>query len=393
MGRHSLPEDPSEGSSESTLAGVHTFLPDASDRKHRPGVRRIVRGAVFTVITGALVAGSLAFTTLDKTVELVVDGKKTAVSTYAVTVKEIADEAGVKLAQRDSVTPGPSAVARDGATVTVVHARPLTVTVDGTSRTVWVAALTVDEAMDQLGLTNAWTTASRSSRITKGQQLVVSLPKTFTVTADGQTQQVTSAAPTVGLALQKSTVGLGALDRTSLARDTPVTPGIAVTIKRVTTTSTPETRAVPFATSDVPDAETYIGINAPATTGSDGQAVVIVEQTWVDGTMESTKDVSSTVTVAPVDAVQKVGAKPFPADVDALNWPALGKCESTNNPLSVNPTGTYTGEYQFSDATWSSVGGSGRANSASAAEQLARAKMLYIRSGAGQWECGSHLFD
>ena len=39
------------------------------------------------------------------------------------------------------------------------------------------------------------------------------------------------------------------------------------------------------------------------------------------------------------------------------------------------------------------MGGSGNPIDASAAEQTSRAEMLYNKAGAGQWTCGSHLFD
>jgi peptidoglycan hydrolase-like protein with peptidoglycan-binding domain len=81
-----------------------------------------------------------------------------------------------------------------------------------------------------------------------------------------------------------------------------------------------------------------------------------------------------------------------PTNVQSLNWRALARCESSNNPRAVNPAGYY-GLYQFSLSTWRSVGGSGNPIDASPAEQLYRAKVLYKKAGAGQWGCGRHLFD
>ena len=324
---------------------------------------------------------------------LVVDGHRRAVSTYAATVADVTREAGVTVGSRDSVVPSLSAAVRTGGTVTVTHARPLTLEVDGAPKQVWVAALTVDEAMDQLGYgaDGAWVAASRGSRLRPGQTLRVSLPKRFTVTVDGTTKTVRSARPTVGDA-RVSTVQLGPLDRVSVARSTPLTPGLAVTVNRVVDRNVTEQRSLPFSTTDQPDPDTYVGIDTPVSGGTDGVAAVTVEQVWVDGAQESATDVASSVAVAPVDAVVKVGAKAFPADVDALNWDALAQFESTGNPKAVNPTNHY-GLYQFSLPTWQSVGGTGLPTDATPAEQLARAKMLYIRSGQGQWECGSHLND
>jgi hypothetical protein len=76
-----------------------------------------------------------------------------------------------------------------------------------------------------------------------------------------------------------------------------------------------------------------------------------------------------------------------------LNWRALARCESSNNPRAVNAAGYY-GLYQFSPATWRSVGGSGLPSRASAAEQTRRAQILFRRSGSSPWpNCGRHLFD
>jgi hypothetical protein len=45
--------------------------------------------------------------------------------------------------------------------------------------------------------------------------------------------------------------------------------------------------------------------------------------------------------------------------------------------------------FQFSLATWQSVGGSGNPANASPQEQLMRAQMLQARSGWGQWSTAS----
>lgn len=74
-----------------------------------------------------------------------------------------------------------------------------------------------------------------------------------------------------------------------------------------------------------------------------------------------------------------------------LDWEALRQCESGGDYANKNNP-TYRGGYQFSYATWASVGGSGDPADASPDEQDARAQALYARSGAGQWPtCGRLL--
>ena len=65
----------------------------------------------------------------------------------------------------------------------------------------------------------------------------------------------------------------------------------------------------------------------------------------------------------------------------------VSDCESGGDPTAVNPNGHY-GKWQFSQSTWESVGGSGRPDQASEAEQDKRASMLWDNgNGSGHWSC------
>lgn len=69
---------------------------------------------------------------------------------------------------------------------------------------------------------------------------------------------------------------------------------------------------------------------------------------------------------------------------------AIAACESGGNPKAVGGGGTYRGKYQFDQATWASVGGSGDPAAASVAEQDRRAAMLYARVGRSAWPVCGH---
>lgn len=87
-----------------------------------------------------------------------------------------------------------------------------------------------------------------------------------------------------------------------------------------------------------------------------------------------------------------------PPEVPALareateaSWALLRKCESGGN-YATNTGNGYYGAYQFNATTWRSVGGSGLPHQAAPAEQDKRAKILFSRSGRGQWPiCGRKL--
>jgi hypothetical protein len=201
---------------------------------------------------------------------------------------------------------------------------------------------------------------------------------------------VTSAAATVGELLREQDVELGAADKLGVDAGAAVVEGMTVQVTRVRTETATSTEPVAFTTTERKDAAMDAGSREVVTAGVKGERTATYAVTYVDGRRTARKLISATVVT--------VGTKPVPetelpsSSADGLNWAALAKCESSGNPRAINPAGYY-GLYQFSLATWRAVGGTGNPIDASPAEQLKRAKILYNRSGAGQWGCGEHLFD
>ncbi|TWH19314.1 transglycosylase family protein [Prauserella rugosa] len=81
-------------------------------------------------------------------------------------------------------------------------------------------------------------------------------------------------------------------------------------------------------------------------------------------------------------------AVPTAADPSRSDWAKLRMCESTER-YHVNTGTGYYGAYQFDLPTWRSVGGQGRPDQASPAEQDYRALYLYRMRGWQPWECAN----
>lgn len=81
-----------------------------------------------------------------------------------------------------------------------------------------------------------------------------------------------------------------------------------------------------------------------------------------------------------------VGTPAASADPSAAQWSQLRQCESSGT-YSINTGNGYYGAYQFNLATWRSVGGSGRPDQATPAEQDFRALYLYRMRGWQPWTC------
>jgi hypothetical protein len=68
---------------------------------------------------------------------------------------------------------------------------------------------------------------------------------------------------------------------------------------------------------------------------------------------------------------------------------AIAACESGGNPSAVGGGGAFRGKYQFDQATWESVGGTGDPASAPVSEQDRLAAKLYAERGSSPWPvCG-----
>jgi peptidoglycan hydrolase-like protein with peptidoglycan-binding domain len=85
-----------------------------------------------------------------------------------------------------------------------------------------------------------------------------------------------------------------------------------------------------------------------------------------------------------------LGARPASSEDPATVLERIAQCESGGDPTAVSRDGRYFGKYQFSRATWRSVGGRGNPARASEAEQDRRAAILYEREGTAPWPvCGA----
>ena len=390
-----------------------TSEPDTPDellptdqRSGRTRILPITAAAVALVLAG----GSAAFAHAQKSVTLDVDGEITNVSTFAGSVDGLLEDQGVVVGARDEVSL--TGALPEGADIVVRHAHQVAVSIDGQETSVWTTALSADEALDSLAARGQAVSlvASRSAAGGRPElSLDLALNAPAEVVVDGTTLAVPDADARVAQVLGELGITLSPLDRVSVVQSDA--GRVQVVVNRVVVEDVTSTHEVAFASSTQEDATRYTDQKRTLTAGVPGVRTLVERVTTVDGVESGRVTVSDAVTQAPVDEVLSVGTKKRPVvakapaaastgtpvtaggDADSLNWAALARCESGGNPTIVSSTGKYHGLYQFSVATWQAVGGAGLPSQATPEEQTARAKMLYNRSGAGQWpHCGKNLF-
>ena len=359
---------------------------------------RSLKSVLFALVLLGLVGGSVAYSTAQKSLTLTVDGQAREVRTYAATVGEVLEEEGLETQSHDVVLPDTAASVADGDTVVLNRARPLTLTVDGVESEVYVTALSVDEALAQLGYRadDLVVSASRSERLPlDGMALSITTPKDVTLVIDGQERVVTTTAATAGDLLAEQGIVLGATDRTSMYPDQALLAHMRLQVFRVQVGEVAVPTPLDYRTVETQDPDAFEGDDTVTQEGVEGEQVTTYRVIVTDGVETAREQLATTVTREPVDELVTVGTKERPAGsipstADGLDWAAVAKCESGGNPRAVNPAGYY-GLYQFSLPTWRSVGGTGNPIDASPEEQLMRAQMLYARSGPGQWGCRAHF--
>ena len=357
---------------------------------------------IYAIVLLILAGGSIAWVGMQKDITVTIDGEARHVGTYADSVGSMLDKEHIVLGDHDTLAPGREAALKDGSEVVIRRGRPLTLTVDGKTRQIWVTATSVAEALDQLGIRQGGLSlsADRSERLPlDGFTLTVRTPKRVTLVVDGKPRALVTSAVTVREALYANHLPLAKDDRLSVATGAPVTNGMTIVVVRVryrTITST-----VPLAppVTRKNDPNLTKGTEVVDKPGKAGVQRVTYLVVYVSGREAGRTTQSSTVLSAAEPKVVRVGTKVAPnptVPADGLNWDALAQCESGGN-WHINTGNGFYGGVQFDYGTWLGAGGgvyAERADLATREQQIAIASKVYAARGASPWPaCGHHLYD
>ncbi|MBT2452185.1 DUF348 domain-containing protein [Streptomyces sp. ISL-43] len=362
----------------------------------RDSWRRIVPQAL---VVAFLAGGTTAFVAADKAVRLTVDGVPQTLHTFADDVDALLVAEGLGVGPHDLVAPARGEALDDGDEIVVRYGRPLRLTLDGERRDVWTTARTVEGALRQFGIRaeGAYLSASRTAPVPRtGLALAVRTERSITFMADGRERAIRTNAATIQEALDQAGITLHGQDTTSVAPGAFPRDGQTVTVLRITGTREIRDERIPYETEKVKDATLFAGTEVVERSGRPGARRVTYSLRTVNGVKQKPRRIAEETVREPVTQLVKVGTKPLPTSVagaDGLDWSALARCESGGRPSATDPSGTYGGLYQFDVRTWHSLGGGGRPQDAPGQEQTYRAKKLYVQRGASPWpHCGRTLY-
>jgi len=334
----------------------------------------------YAIASGHLPTTQKAYADSAKVVSLYSDGQKRIFTTDATTVGEVLARTNIKLGPHDLVEPAANTQIPAGFfNINVYRARPVLV-VDGADKTMVNTAYASPHLVAQAaGIKTYPEDDYTDTYVTNfvgdgavGEKVTVIPAKPITLSVDGTTKTVRTQAPTVGQFLAGANIKMGKEDTTSMPLDAPVLPGDDLTVTRVSDVTVTQHEVLPYATKTDKDPDLYVGQSQTTQAGVNGGRDVTYHIRYNDGT-EVERDILNVANlVNPVSQIVQVGTKVrfagsieyWRADVQAAAAAngvdpnlmlAIMSCESNGNAAASN--GTHFGLYQYDMTTWAGVGG------------------------------------
>ena len=355
----------------------------------KPKAQRALVGAFLLALT---FAGGYAVA-VHKTVTLSVDGSPMTVSTMKSRVIDVVRDNGFAVGDRDDLYPAANQPLHQSDTIVLRRGRPLQVSMDGQqSKPVWTTALTVDEALKQLSMSDAApAAASRASRLPlAGMALPVVSAKNVHINDGGVAIDRRLAALNVGLLLAAADAPLEQGDKVVPPASTPVTAGMQIAVTRIRTQKVTARMDLPPSTRRIADPAMNMSRHVVEDPGTPGTQDVTFAVSIVNGVETGRRLVAHEIVTPARPSVLRIGAKPgteVPPVSNGATWDALAACEAGGN-WAINTGNGFYGGVQFDQNTWERHGGlryAPRADLATREEQLAIAEVTRARQGWGAW--------
>ncbi len=243
---------------------------------------------------------------------IVEDGKSRTVQVSSTETQDILEEAGIDVQSADKVTRSDS----DGIVIEIEHAVP--VVLDTGSHVYKVYGSKDDTVEDILQQQNISLNANDAvdpplgDKITKNMEIKVTRRLTVTLVVDGEETEMVVPVGTVADVVYEAGIILSPNDEVSPDRYLKAEDGMTIRVSRVEYRNVTVTEEIPYNTIEQKDDTMYTDARVVVTEGKNGSRTVVKREKVVDGTVESSEELSSTVITEAVDEVVRVGTKRRP---------------------------------------------------------------------------------
>ncbi len=323
------------------------MITNQDGRKFVKAVRKrlIVALALIAVCCMAVVAAAASVYTVDVTA----DGDTKTVKTSARNTDVIIEQAGVSVGDDDVVDLTnfrAGTDSKDGNEIKVHRSQTVKIYDDEELVATVTVAGTVQDALDKAGIKlgeKDIVSPSADTVLTEDQEVYITRSESVKVIADGKTEYVPFTTGTVADVLDRQGISLGKNDEVSPSLDTELSIGDAVVVERVTykirvTTETLEYDTVTKSDSTVPSGTTKI-----LQAGENGARTVAYKDKIVDGEVAESEELKEQVLKEPVDQVIAKGTKVAVTATNTISQMSLPSKYTLKDGVPTNALKTITG--------------------------------------------------
>ncbi|MDF2961902.1 MAG: hypothetical protein K0S39_3637 [Paenibacillus sp.] len=190
--------------------------------------------------------------------------------------------------------------------------KKVTVVVNGQESVVYTKQWDLQRLLDEQGISvgeNDRLSAELGAKLKSGDRIVIDHAKPVQLTADGETKTVYTVAKTVGSALEELKVSVGELDKVSPAIDAELPENGAIQIVRVKKETEEVTEAIAFDVEKKNDPQLVKGKEQVVQEGQEGLLLKTKEKLFEDGKLVSEQVVEEKVKSESVNKIVAIGTK------------------------------------------------------------------------------------
>lgn len=303
------------------------------EKKNFSGLKK----AVSIALMGAVcLTAAAAVTATSKTVT-VTDGDKTVtINTINSDTESILERTGVKLGEDDKIVCTENS--ESSINISVMRAFSVDVVDGKTRKTLTFNEGTVADAIKAAGLT-----LSKSDSVSFSQNaqlepdMEITIARFFTVNVDLRGKKLIREVPagTVADALAYLDIKLDKNDVINVDTKTAVSENMSIIISSVTYKEITKTEEVAYNTVYQNTDDLYKGESSVETQGVNGERTIVIKEKYINGKLDSSKEIKNKITKQPVDEVVLNGTKEYVSQVYTYSG-TVSANESSNILTDVN---------------------------------------------------------
>ncbi|MBQ8860803.1 MAG: G5 domain-containing protein [Ruminococcus sp.] len=238
---------------------------------------------------------------------------KVVEATTSMTVAEVLEAAKITLSEKDEVTPAKDEkITEDTKEITIKRYAKVNIIKGDETKTVELVGGTVKDALVKAGITlaeNELTDVDENAYLTDGMEINVLQKMNVTLTADGETKEISTVTKTVEEFLNVQKITLDEDDELSVKLTDAITDGMKIVVKRVEYKEETRTETIDFSTKERFNDAQPEGTSEVIQQGVEGSKEVTYKVKYVDSKETSKEVISEKVTKEPVDKIISYGSK------------------------------------------------------------------------------------